>query len=101
MSDNQRDVVAILHIEPHAFTAPLAALEAAEEAERAQAVAAAEARGYDRAVANGRIVLADREKELLDLKGPCSNGRCRLHYAHSGPCDIRTPRPVKETPDVA
>lgn len=35
-----------------------------------------------------RHVLADRERELLDLKGPCSNTRCRLHYAHSGPCDI-------------
>jgi hypothetical protein len=33
-----------------------------------------------------RAVLADREKELLDLKGPCST--CTLHYAHSGPCDV-------------
>lgn len=32
-------------------------------------------------------VLGWREKEILDLKGPCSNRRCRLHYAHSGPCD--------------
>lgn len=37
--------------------------------------------------------LADRERELLKLKGPCSGGTvgvgpCRLHYAHSGPCDI-------------
>lgn len=37
-----------------------------------------------------RAVLADRERELFDLKGPCSNGWCRLHYAHSGPCDCRT-----------
>lgn len=34
-----------------------------------------------------KAVLADRERELLDLKGPCNRG-CRLHYAHSGPCDI-------------
>lgn len=40
-----------------------------------------------------RRVLADRERELLDLKGPCSTTRCRLHYAHSGPCDIKEPRP--------
>lgn len=33
-----------------------------------------------------RSVLADRERELLDLKGPCSNRACPLHYAHSGPC---------------
>lgn len=33
-----------------------------------------------------KAVLADREAELLDLKGPCSS--CRLHYAHSGPCDV-------------
>ena len=38
-------------------------------------------------------VLADRERELLELKRPCSGGQvgvgpCRLHYAHSGPCDI-------------
>jgi hypothetical protein len=36
-----------------------------------------------------RAVLADRERELLELKGPCSNTGCRLHYAHSGPCDTR------------
>lgn len=33
-----------------------------------------------------RAVLADRERELLELKGPCSNRTCGLHYAHSGPC---------------
>jgi hypothetical protein len=33
--------------------------------------------------------LAIREKELLDLKGPCSNTKCPLHYAHSGPCSIK------------
>jgi hypothetical protein len=32
-------------------------------------------------------VLAERERELLELKGPCSNTACRLHYAHAGPCD--------------
>ena len=37
-----------------------------------------------------RAVLRDRERELLELKGPCSNSKCRLHYAHSGPCDCRT-----------
>lgn len=42
-----------------------------------------------------KAVLAEREQELLELKGPCSGGqtnlgRCRLHYAHSGPCDIKT-----------
>lgn len=42
--------------------------------------------------ANGRIaaleaILADRERELLELKGPCSNAKCSLHYAHSGPCN--------------
>lgn len=34
-----------------------------------------------------RRILATRERELLELKGPCSNKTCRLHYAHSGPCD--------------
>ncbi len=38
-----------------------------------------------RQLAATRTVLADRERELLALKGPC--GTCRLHYAHSGPCD--------------
>ena len=33
-------------------------------------------------------VLIDRERELLEVKGPCSSSRCRLHYAHSGPCDM-------------
>lgn len=41
-----------------------------------------------------RAVLADRERELMELKGPCSNGACRLHYAHSGPCDCRPVEPV-------
>jgi 3-deoxy-D-arabino-heptulosonate 7-phosphate (DAHP) synthase len=36
-----------------------------------------------------KAVLADRERELLAVKGPCSTQACRLHYAHSGPCDIR------------
>lgn len=35
-----------------------------------------------------KAVLADREAELLALKGPCTTPGCRLHYAHSGPCDI-------------
>jgi hypothetical protein len=33
-----------------------------------------------------RAVLAERERELLELKGPCSNEKCQLHFAHSGPC---------------
>jgi len=32
-------------------------------------------------------ILAERERELLQVKGPCSFKECRLHYAHSGPCD--------------
>lgn len=45
-------------------------------------------------LAAAKAVLADRERELLELKGPCSGGQvgigpCRLHHAHSGPCDIR------------
>ena len=33
-----------------------------------------------------RAVLAYREQELLELKGPCGSAWCRLHRAHSGPC---------------
>ena len=36
-------------------------------------------------------ILAERERELLRVKGPCSNKRCTLHYAHSGPCDETEP----------
>jgi len=32
-------------------------------------------------------ILLIRETELRDIKGPCSNLACRLHYAHHGPCD--------------
>lgn len=39
-----------------------------------------------------KAVLADRERELFRLKGPCSTSTCRLHYAHSGPCDIKADR---------
>lgn len=40
-----------------------------------------------------RAVLAEREAELLELKGPCTNGSCPLHLAHRGPCGQR-PRNV-------
>jgi hypothetical protein len=36
-----------------------------------------------------KAVLAERERELLELKGPCSEDACPLHYAHAGPCDVR------------
>lgn len=36
-----------------------------------------------------RAVLADREAELLELKGSCRVARCLLHLAHRGPCDLR------------
>jgi hypothetical protein len=32
-------------------------------------------------------ILAIRERELLEAKGPCSNAKCMLHRAHAGPCD--------------
>ncbi len=38
-----------------------------------------------------RALLAIREAELLGLCGPCSNRGCRLHRAHSGPCDLLGP----------
>jgi hypothetical protein len=34
-------------------------------------------------------VLRIREKELLQIKGPCPHDTCRLHDKHVGPCDIR------------
>lgn len=36
-------------------------------------------------------IIAIRDKELLEVKGPCSNKDCRLHYAHAGPCADRSP----------
>jgi hypothetical protein len=41
-----------------------------------------------------KAVLAVRERELLELKGQCST--CRLHYAHSGPCDAFASRNAAE-----
>jgi hypothetical protein len=35
-----------------------------------------------------KAVLAERERELREIKGYCTTMACRLHYAHSGPCDI-------------
>ena len=46
-----------------------------------------------RRVAALKSILADRERELLAAKGPCSTKACRLHYAHSGPCDIARATP--------
>lgn len=37
------------------------------------------------------FVLAEREAELLNLKGPCRAPQCRLHHSHRGPCDTRRP----------
>lgn len=34
-----------------------------------------------------KFVLDTREQELLEIKGPCSNKHCSLHFAHRGPCD--------------
>lgn len=41
-------------------------------------------------LAAARFVCAERERELLAIKGPCSSKSegCVLHYAHAGPCDI-------------
>ena len=39
-----------------------------------------------------RAVLAVRERELLDCKGPCTSSGCVLHYAHSGPCNKKDVR---------
>ena len=33
--------------------------------------------------------LADREAELREFKGTCSNESCRFHYKHPGDCDER------------
>lgn len=43
-------------------------------------------RDVDRKLASTLAVLRERERELLELKGPCSNKACPLHYAHAGPC---------------
>lgn len=32
-------------------------------------------------------ILNDREAELLEVKGPCRNKDCSLHFAHRGPCN--------------
>jgi hypothetical protein len=40
-----------------------------------------------------KAVLVERERELLELKGPCSWENCRLHYAHAGPCDADPDKP--------
>jgi hypothetical protein len=45
-----------------------------------------------------RAVLAEREAELLELKGACSTAVCRLHRAHRGPCDIPDARVDTEEP---
>lgn len=48
-----------------------------------------------------RSILADRERELLNLKGPCRTPGCRLHRAHVGPCDIKATQPVTFAQDQA
>ena len=46
-------------------------------------------------VAACKAVLADRERELLELKGPCTNEYCPLHFAHSGPCNSQDTKVVR------
>lgn len=43
-------------------------------------------RALHAALEAAQAVLRERERELLTLKGPCSNRSCELHHAHSGPC---------------
>jgi hypothetical protein len=33
-----------------------------------------------------RRYIAQLQHELLQVKGACSNSRCRLHFGHIGPC---------------
>lgn len=47
-----------------------------------------------------RGVLRDRDRELLEIKGPCSNKTCGLHCAHSGPCRVDAARPEGDTDDT-
>lgn len=53
---------------------------------------------YGHLLSAARLVVAERERELLEIKGPCSTARCRLHYAHSGPCDIKDLHPAPTPP---
>jgi len=74
------------HIQPHDLNiSPLGA-------RRMAAAAASTGQEARRARANLTALqavtelLAVRERELLTLKGPCSNKACRLHYKHEGVC---------------
>lgn len=33
-------------------------------------------------------LVAERDKELLQIQGPCRAPGCMLHRAHNGPCNI-------------
>ena len=35
-------------------------------------------------------LVAERDKELLQIQGPCRAPGCGLHRAHNGPCGLRT-----------
>lgn len=59
----------------------------------AQKAAARTLGAAQRLVVATHMVLVIREKELLDLKGPCSNKDCPLHFAHAGPCTERKEEP--------
>ena len=39
-------------------------------------------------ISSVQSVLAIREQELINIKGPCTTPKCLLHFAHSGPCNI-------------
>lgn len=40
----------------------------------------------ERQLAATQFVCDERERELREVKGPCSNRNCRLHHLHAGPC---------------
>ena len=82
MKDSQpvRDALVTTHL-----------LAGAEKLEGAEAIEALEKfqAAYERTNIRPHVaaaILAERERELLELKGPCSNEKCGLHYAHSGTC---------------
>ena len=62
---------------------------------RAQRSAARVMGKAEQLLAATEAVLAIRERELLDLAGPCPDAElgCRLHFGHKMPCQIREVQP--------
>lgn len=62
-------------------------LDQLDRIEQSMNLVAAQKEDLKQLLVKERVVSARLRRELLKLKGPCTDGGCSLHLNHEGPCD--------------